>query len=685
MAVACALLASASVRAAGVVTTATLTNLYAALLGGGRVTFSLSAAATFTLRAPLEIQSDTILDASASAYSVTFSGTNGVRLFNINPGVRLELAKVSLINGASTNGAAVYNNGGTLVATNCTFSNNRAVGSAGVAGAAGQDDFNVGRTGGTGGAGGSGLGGAIWSSGDVQLTGCTLNSNLANGGVGGAGGAGGTGAVQAGDGGDAGPAGPGLGGAIFCTGQLVLDNCTLQGNATTGGNGGPGGSGGSGSSLFTPTSGRSAAGAESAGGAVYSLGSAVVTGCTFVTNTVTGGQAADEFANAMGMGREGLRGGDAHGGAFFNGGTAQFANSTFSANAVTGGAGGAGGDSPEFFGGRGGDGGSALGGSLWNQSQIAITNCTFAVGYATGGAGGAAGTSGDGIDPGSPRPGDTGQTGGGNVANGGGAITLLNCIVVNAGAGGNGFGPLTDAGHNLSSDATCNFNGPGSLNQTDPLLGTLGDYGGTTRTIPLLAGSPAIDAGATVAELTQDQRGNSRPQGAAYDIGAFERSFAGLSGHVTRANGSAFAGVTIALLSATSLPTTTTTDSNGRFEFVQLPDVDLGTYRLLPPNGGSGFDPAFRDVQLTSASQTITNLDFVALGDRIVGFGFATNGAFQIRFLGEPGQAYRLQSTATLTQWQDAGSGTTDTNGVLDFLDPNASAAGLRFYRVATP
>ncbi len=672
-------------HAAGTVTGGTLANLYAALLGGGHVTFSLSSATNFNLVAPLEIQSDTFLDAGTSAYAVTFSGTNGVRLFNIHPGVRLQLAKVSLSNGTSTNGGAVYNDGGTLIATNCTFSNNAAVGGAGAAGTAGQNDINAGRTGGTGGAGGPALGGAIWSSGEVQLSACTLNSNLAYGGDGGDGGAGGQGAILGGNGGDAGSAGPGLGGAIYCTGRLVLDRCTLQGNATTGGNGGTGGGGGAGSSLYTPASGRSAAGADSAGGAVYNLGDAIVTGCSFVTNTVTGGKAAGEFANAVGMGRDGHAGGAAQGGALFNGGTLQCVNSTFSVNAVTGGAGGAGGNSPSYFGGRGGDGGAALGGGLWSQNQAAVTNCTFAAGYATGGQGGAAGTSGDAIEPGSPRPGSTGRSGGGNLASGGGSFVLLNCIVAYAGAGGNGVGTFTDAGHNLSSDATCGFGAPGSLNQTDPLLGPLGAYGGSTQTIPLLAGSPAIDAGAPVAGLTQDQRGYARPLGTAYDLGAFERVFAGLSGHVTRADGSGFPGVTVSLLSVTSLPLTTTTDANGRFEFVLLPDVDLGVYRIAPPTAGPGFSPAFRDVQLTTASPAVTNLDFVALGDRLVGLGFTTGGAFQLRYLGLPGQACRCQSTDAFARWQDIAGGTTDTNGMLDFLDAGAAASRFRFYRVVTP
>ena len=34
--------------------------------------------------------------------------------------------------------------------------------------------------------------------------------------------------------------------------------------------------------------------------------------------------------------------------------------------------------------------------------------------------------------------------------------------------------------------------------------------------------SPCIDAGATLTSVTNDYRGNSRPQGAGYDIGAYE-------------------------------------------------------------------------------------------------------------------------------------------------------------------
>jgi CSLREA domain-containing protein len=57
----------------------------------------------------------------------------------------------------------------------------------------------------------------------------------------------------------------------------------------------------------------------------------------------------------------------------------------------------------------------------------------------------------------------------------------------------------------------------------DPRLGPLADNGGPTRTHALLLGSPAIDAASTPDCPTTDQRGVLRPQGAACDIGSYER------------------------------------------------------------------------------------------------------------------------------------------------------------------
>jgi fibronectin type 3 domain-containing protein len=57
---------------------------------------------------------------------------------------------------------------------------------------------------------------------------------------------------------------------------------------------------------------------------------------------------------------------------------------------------------------------------------------------------------------------------------------------------------------------------------TDPMLGTLGNYGGFTLTIPLLAHSSAINTGNDATCEATDQRGVARPQGEHCDIGAYE-------------------------------------------------------------------------------------------------------------------------------------------------------------------
>lgn len=56
----------------------------------------------------------------------------------------------------------------------------------------------------------------------------------------------------------------------------------------------------------------------------------------------------------------------------------------------------------------------------------------------------------------------------------------------------------------------------------DPMLGALANNGGPTPTAALLAGSPARNRSVILLGLTTDQRGVTRPQGVAPDIGAFE-------------------------------------------------------------------------------------------------------------------------------------------------------------------
>src|SRR5262249_1036718 len=82
--------------------------------------------------------------------------------------------------------------------------------------------------------------------------------------------------------------------------------------------------------------------------------------------------------------------------------------------------------------------------------------------------------------------------------------------------------------HNLSSDASCSFLGPGSINSTMALVGPLADNGGPTPSVALLHGSPAINAADAAGAPPVDQRGLPRPVGPAADIGAYEYGSPGI-------------------------------------------------------------------------------------------------------------------------------------------------------------
>jgi hypothetical protein len=103
-----------------------------------------------------------------------------------------------------------------------------------------------------------------------------------------------------------------------------------------------------------------------------------------------------------------------------------------------------------------------------------------------------------------------------------GTATLHNTIVANN-TEQNCSGAMTNAGHNLDSDASCRWGtSNGSLSDTDPRLGPLADHSGSTLTMALLPGSPAIDAGDQGGCPATDQRGMARPIGRQCDIGAYE-------------------------------------------------------------------------------------------------------------------------------------------------------------------
>jgi hypothetical protein len=82
----------------------------------------------------------------------------------------------------------------------------------------------------------------------------------------------------------------------------------------------------------------------------------------------------------------------------------------------------------------------------------------------------------------------------------------------------------SQARNNLTYGGTINANPPvsgitfsGNLDNTDPKL-----VDPATYNFHLQSGSPAIDAGVALIEVTADFEGITRPQGSAYDVGAYE-------------------------------------------------------------------------------------------------------------------------------------------------------------------
>jgi hypothetical protein len=357
---------------------------------------------------------------------------------------------------------------------------------------------NVAGTGGTGGTafehqpgwgGDGGNGGAVSNSGTLTIEGSTLSGNRA--GLGGAPGTGGTGPAFAGA--------AGRGGAVANTGALTIVNSTLVNNKAADGT-----IGGTISETGLPGRGGGA------GGAILSTGGTLVVLRSTLSGNVAGAGGGGGFGAAFGG--EGGDGG-AGGAITVTEGVAKVIDSTLTLNSA--GAGGPGASSPSN-GGAGGNGGSG--------GAIAVSGGTVTVAAATLSAN-AAGPRGAG-GSGSPTGLDGAPGSGGGVS---GALTVRGSILAgNSGTSANCAGGVVDGGGNIAFPEAGGCVGP---TVADPKLDPAGlaSNGGPTQTIALLTGSAAIDAVPTAncldasgASLTADQRGISRPQGAACDAGAFE-------------------------------------------------------------------------------------------------------------------------------------------------------------------
>jgi len=208
-------------------------------------------------------------------------------------------------------------------------------------------------------------------------------------------------------------------------------------------------------------------------------------------------------------------------GAVSNGGRATITSSTISSNEATNSGGGAGG---------------VLNGCVFScpDPQLVIVNSTITSNRAFDGSGGVFTSGGTVSITDSTISGNSGPAGAGVTSEFSATVTVKSSVISNPASSGkalpNCAGTITDAGFNISSDASCGFTGT-SRASTDPQLGPLQDNGGPTRTMLPLAGSPVLDVipavsctdqAVTPAPVTTDQRGQSRPKGGGCEIGAVE-------------------------------------------------------------------------------------------------------------------------------------------------------------------
>ncbi len=585
------LLAVRPARAGQVTDCVNAADLRAQVAAGGLVTFGCNG--DIKIGQPIAVVNAVILDGGGA--SVRLSAQSGSRLFEVATNGSLTVIGLELTGGvnATDGGGAIFNRGIVLLQS-CQITGNSATGADGNDGASSNNGGNIGGNGRSGQNGRRIAGGAVFNLGRFRAERCVFEDNTATGGDAGDGGDAHEGSVRGGDGGEGGSGGAALGGAIYSSGVLELYQCEFNQNSAEGGLSGAGGARGAGA--FPGVDGRGGKGGMAAGGAIFATNKCFVTivGCTFEANTVQSGNSSDG-GSSKNSGKPGPDGPGAFGGGVCNYGTATVVNSTFADNEIQAGNGGDG-DAADVKGGNGGNGGSAWGGSYYNSGKTFMTNCTISGGIARPGTNGLAGA---GAYKG--RNGSPGATRGANISNPKGLFALGHTIldnpesssqtstnhvttystnmifdvlgktnalqaicqeVVTERADGtirrvltcdtneitgtnlvgstnstitsnlvvntfidnrsNAYGAFKDAGFNLLTDKTIKFARKSTSRVNTPAdLGPLDNNGGPTRTME--PAGDAIDGGTTNRPpISTDQRGALRPAGDAVDIGAVE-------------------------------------------------------------------------------------------------------------------------------------------------------------------
>lgn len=457
-------LSPASVDAAGVVGDGTPGScnqaaLEAALASSGTVTFNCGGPATILINGGIQISADTSID---GAEEITLDGDEEGRIFEIDPGITVELTGLGFVNGdpgAGEEGGAILNNGADLTIANSLFLANFAEGSAGALAHYGGN-LTISNTGFIENfTNGSGAGIVADGAGAVTITDSLFDGNEADG-FGGA-------LFLASDGGTRiertefveNLAAQGGGIMVFGGGTVEITDSTIRQNFAPGLAGSGVFADGGGISISTADveitrSTLSENFALGRGGGIFRAGSSDL---TIRQSTISGNSAAV------------IAGGDpfAGGGVFNNfggatSGSTMIIDSTIVNNAA---------------------GPARVGAGIVSRGEMSIENSIVA----------------------------------NNVIVGSGITD--NCFIDTTEI--NPPGEITSNGHNLSDDDSCPFTSVGDLTETNPLLGPLADNGGPTQTHLPDLDSPVLGGGPNSCGAT-DQRGIARPQGVRCDIGAVE-------------------------------------------------------------------------------------------------------------------------------------------------------------------
>lgn len=439
------------------------------------------------------------------------------RVFTITAGSVVTITDITITNGIGTNGGGI-NNEGVLTLNNSTVISNSTY--------QGVDDHFYG--------GDSSPGGGIYNTGDLELNFSRVISNKT--------GDGGQGLdTHSSRGGFSGP-----GGGIYNSGTLRVNNSIINNNAT-----GYGGNG------------YEAGGSSGGAGGIYNGGILDIHSSLVLSNsTGAGGLGSPPF------GHDGSRG---SGGGIFSAGYTGGEVITLSNSNVSYNDGGLGGgiyhyrstltiDNSSISENVSDNQGGGIGVS--SLSVVTITNSTIndnVAAYRGGGIFETTNITSEVTIINSTVSGNSSQYGGGiNVDNTSGSSTLTlhystvssNTALVNGGgihksdaastinlaatiianntavSGPDCYGSVNSNDYNLIQDIIgCTVSGLTANNIVgqEPNLGPLEDNGGSTKTLGLLPGSPAIDAGGVDCPPPMtDQRGVVRPQQSKCDIGAFE-------------------------------------------------------------------------------------------------------------------------------------------------------------------